>query len=91
MPVAGRLLAAVDVIVAGRYLAGERVAEGMRGSANKTIHRLTERHTLAEIEAVPEAEAILLPDGGVVLSGIGPLEKQPREGSHGGVFSASPG
>src|ERR1039458_1088063 len=46
LPEAGGLLAGVDVLIAGRYLAAERVAHGLRGSANKTIHLLTPRYTL---------------------------------------------
>ena len=70
---AGRLLAGVDVLIAGRYVAAERVARGLRGSANKTIHLLTPRHTLADLEAVPEAEVFVGPDGEIFASGIGPL------------------
>lgn len=73
LPLAGRLLAAADVIVAGRYVAEQRVASGLRGSENKTVHLLTPRHTLAEIEAVPEAEVVISRDGSVVFSGIGPV------------------
>lgn len=73
MPQAGGLLAGVDVLIAGRYVAAERVARGLRGSANKTVHLLTPRHTLADMEAVPEAEVILGPGGEIFASGIGPL------------------
>jgi anaerobic ribonucleoside-triphosphate reductase activating protein len=73
MPNSAGLLACVDVLIAGRYAAAERVARGLRGSANKTIHRLTRRHTLADLERVPEAEVLLGPGGEVFASGIGPL------------------
>ena len=73
MPKAAGLLAGVDVLIAGRYVAAERVARGLRGSANKTIHLLTPRYTLAELEAVPEAEVFVGPDGKICASGIGPL------------------
>jgi anaerobic ribonucleoside-triphosphate reductase activating protein len=74
LPQAPRILRSVDVLLAGRYVATQRVATELRGSANKTLHLLSPRHTLEEIAAVPEAEALILPDGRVVLSGIQPPE-----------------
>ena len=73
LPQAGSLLAGVDVLIAGRYVAAERVARGLRGSANKTVHLLTPRYSLANLEAVPEAEVFVGPDGELFASGIGPL------------------
>jgi anaerobic ribonucleoside-triphosphate reductase activating protein len=70
LPLAPRILGCVDVMVAGRYVAEKRVAEGLLGSANQTVHLLSPRHTLEEIAATPEAEAVILPDGRVVFSGI---------------------
>ncbi|HPO59166.1 MAG TPA: hypothetical protein PLV53_10005, partial [Anaerolineaceae bacterium] len=63
-----------DVLLAGRYLQEERVASGLLGSANKTVHLLTPRYTLADLLAVPEAEITIAPDGEIHLSGINPLE-----------------
>ena len=73
LPQAGRLLAGVDVLIAGRYVAATRVARGLRGSANKTIHLLSPRYSLADLEAVPEAEVFVGPDGVISTSGMGPL------------------
>jgi anaerobic ribonucleoside-triphosphate reductase activating protein len=70
LPLASRILGCVDVMVAGRYMTEQRVAEGLLGSANQTVHLLSQRHTLEEIAATPEAEAVILPDGRVVFSGI---------------------
>jgi len=70
LPQAPRILVCVDVMVAGRYVAEQRVAHGLLGSANQTLHLLSPRHTLEEIAATPEAEAVILPDGRVVFSGI---------------------
>lgn len=72
-PDAGRWLACLDVVIAGRYDARQRLARGLRGSANQTIHLLSPRYARAELETVPEAEAVLLPTGEVVLSGLEPL------------------
>ncbi len=69
-----RFLANVDVLIAGRYDASRRVAQGLIGSANKVAHFLTSRYTPADLETVPQAEVILSPDGEVILSGIDPLE-----------------
>ncbi|HHY89731.1 MAG TPA: radical SAM protein [Chloroflexi bacterium] len=68
------LLTHIDVLLAGRYRQEERVASGLLGSANKTVHLLTPRYTLADLLAVPEAEITIAPDGEIHLSGINPLE-----------------
>lgn len=67
-------LSCVDVLLAGRYLNTQRVASGLLGSANKTVHFLTPRYTSADLEAVPEAEVIIGEDGQVTFSGINPLK-----------------
>ncbi len=69
----GRLLGCLDVLLAGRYDQNRRVASGLLGSANKTIHLLTHRYSLADLEAVPEAEVFVSADGEVLFSGINPL------------------
>jgi anaerobic ribonucleoside-triphosphate reductase activating protein len=72
-PEAGELLACVDVLIAGRYDAARRVARGLLGSANKTVHFLTARYTAADLEAVPPAEVVIGDAGEVMLSGIDPV------------------
>src|SRR5262249_8856319 len=47
------VLARLDVLIDGRYVASERLATGLRGSANQRIHLLTSRYVLAEVEATP--------------------------------------
>jgi len=66
-------LAHVDVLLAGRYKAEQRVAQGLVGSANKTVHFLTGRYSMKDLDAIPQAEIILSPDGEIKLSGIDPL------------------
>jgi anaerobic ribonucleoside-triphosphate reductase activating protein len=86
MPQAKRLLPLVDVLLAGRYVAEQRVAHGLLGSGNKTIHFLSNRYTAADLEAVPEAEVILTQNGEIIYSGINPLQEQdspPGGGSTG--------
>lgn len=99
IPGADGLLALVDVLVAGPYRRSEHVGCGLIGSANQTVHLLSRRHTLTEMEAVPQAELIIRSDGLLALSGIGgePLSRAlvdgrtfrapegvPEGGRHGG-------
>jgi len=66
------ILSHVDVLVDGRYVAGERIADGLLGSANQRIRLLTSRYTHAEMDSVPAAEVRISPNGDVVLTGIDP-------------------
>ena len=67
------LLVCVDVLIAGRYDASQRLARDLRGSANKTVHFLTDRYTMADLRAVPPVEVIITTEGEVVVSGIDPI------------------
>jgi anaerobic ribonucleoside-triphosphate reductase activating protein len=69
----GSLLAAVDILIAGRFDSHQRLAHGLRGSANKTVHLLSDRYTLSSLALVPEAEVVICPDGSVTCTGIDPL------------------
>lgn len=73
MPAIESLLASIDVLLAGRYVASQRVASGLLGSANKTIHFLSGRYQASDLENIPEAEVILSRDGQIYFSGIDPL------------------
>lgn len=73
MPDAEKLLACVDVLIAGRYAQSQRLARSLIGSGNKTAHFLTDRYTVTDLQRVPAAEVIITPEGDVVLSGIDPL------------------
>ncbi len=72
MPQANRLLSVIDVLIAGRYLENQRLAQGLIGSQNKTVHFLTSRYTPADLQAVPEAEVILTKNGEIIYTGINP-------------------
>ena len=74
LPDGPAVLARLDVLIDGRYVSTARVADGLRGSANQRIQLLTDRHTLAEVEATPMAEIRIGKDGEVVLSGVNPLK-----------------
>jgi anaerobic ribonucleoside-triphosphate reductase activating protein len=71
-PESVRLLACVDVLIAGRYNHSKRLASGLIGSANKTIHFLTDRYGAGDLQSVPEAEVVITPDGHLLMTGIDP-------------------
>ena len=73
-PLGDAVLENLDVLIDGRYVAGERLATGLRGSANQRIQLLTSRYTLADVEATPVAEIRIGPTGEVVLTGVNPLK-----------------
>lgn len=66
------ILQHLDVLIAGRYDAAQRVAKGLLGSSNQQIHLLTGRHNLAQLATAPSRELILHRDGTVTNSGIHP-------------------
>ena len=72
MPLGPPILAQVDVLIAGRYVQTRHLARGLLGSTNQTVHLLTARYTLEEIERVPLAEVWIDATGNVSLSGIAP-------------------
>jgi anaerobic ribonucleoside-triphosphate reductase activating protein len=74
LPLGPSILANLDVLIDGRYVSTDRLAEGLRGSANQAIHLLTTRHTLDEVEATPVAEIRIDRAGGVVLTGVNPVK-----------------
>jgi len=74
LPAGPAVLDRLDVLVDGRYVAGERLATGLRGSANQRIQLLTTRYTLADVEATPVAEIRIARGGDVVLTGVNPLK-----------------
>jgi len=80
-PLGRETLAHCDVLIAGRYVAREREAVGLLGSANQTLHFLTGRYTPEDLASVPPREVILHPDGSVTSSGIDPWHGVRRLGS----------
>ena len=74
LPAGPAVLARLDVLIDGRYRAGERLATGLRGSANQRIQLLTARYTLADVEATPVAEIRIGRTGEVTLTGVDPLK-----------------
>ncbi len=78
LPGGPEVLARLDVLIDGRYVAGERLATGLRGSRNQRIRLLTSRYRLADVEATPVAEIRIGPAGDVVLTGVDPLKLTRR-------------
>lgn len=81
LPHGPEVLARLDVLIDGRYVAGDRLATGLRGSANQRIQLLTPHYTRADVEATPVAEIRIGPTGEIVLTGVDPVKlkqlKQP--------------
>lgn len=74
LPGGPAVLDRLDVLIDGRYVAADRLATGLRGSANQRIQLLTDRHTRAEVEATPVAEIRIGKTGDVILTGVNPLK-----------------
>jgi anaerobic ribonucleoside-triphosphate reductase activating protein len=73
MPKTGLLVSLVDVLIAGRYISSRRLARGLIGSGNKTVHFFSNRYSQTDLDTVPEAEVILNKNGEIVFSGINPI------------------
>jgi anaerobic ribonucleoside-triphosphate reductase activating protein len=67
------VLAQLDVLVDGRYVAPLRRGRELRGSRNQEVHLLSDRHQAGDIAATPVAEVRISPDGIVTLTGVDPL------------------
>ena len=67
------LLSDVDVLLAGRYDAGRRIASGLLGSDNKIAYFLTTCYNQADLDRVPKVEVIITPAGRVFTTGIDPV------------------
>jgi anaerobic ribonucleoside-triphosphate reductase activating protein len=74
LPGGPAVLARLDVLIDGRYVAGERLATGLRGSANQRIQLLTQRYAMSEVEATPVAEIRISATGEAILTGVNPLK-----------------
>lgn len=73
LPQGRLLLEQLDVLVDGRYQPELSLRLGLRGSANQTLHLLSSRHRLEELErpaAQPVAELRIAPDGTILMSGF---------------------
>jgi anaerobic ribonucleoside-triphosphate reductase activating protein len=76
-PLGPAILAEIDVLIDGRFVERRLLGRGLRGSANQTVHLLTARHALAEIEATPVGEVVIGRDGSARVTGVSPLDLSP--------------
>jgi anaerobic ribonucleoside-triphosphate reductase activating protein len=74
LPGGPEVLDRLDVLIDGRYVAADRLASGLRGSANQRIQLLTARYSRADVETTPVAEIRIGPTGEVILTGVNPLK-----------------
>lgn len=71
LPEHERLLASVDILVAGPFVASQVVTgEPLLGSANQTIHFLTSRYSQADLQGLPVSEVLIRPDGTIIYTGF---------------------
>jgi anaerobic ribonucleoside-triphosphate reductase activating protein len=73
LPLGGEVLRCLDILIAGRFLEGQRRGYGLRGSNNQRIHLLTDRHTIEDVEATPATELLIDAAGRIAITGIDPL------------------
>lgn len=59
-----------DMIVAGRYRRSEHLAQGLRGSSNKSYLALTNRYTASDFHGLPDAEVTITPFGSAIFTGM---------------------
>jgi hypothetical protein len=62
------------VLIDGRYVAPIHAGRRLRGSDNQRIWCLTDRYTIADVEATPATEIAIAADGSVRLTGVSPLD-----------------
>ena len=66
------LLAQVDVLIDGAYIAQQDDNRGLRGSANQRIHHLTHRLAGVDLQSAPRRAEVVVRDGHLMLVGVPP-------------------
>lgn len=74
LPDGADVLDRLDVLIDGRYVSTERLAAGLRGSANQNIRLLTSRYSASDVAATPVAEIRIDKTGEIILTGVNPLK-----------------
>lgn len=77
MPLGQKILEQIDVLIDGRFEIENLAQSGVRGSANQTIHLLTERHSREEFEE-RNVEIIIDQEGKLFMTGF-PSEEIRQE------------
>lgn len=66
------LLAQIDVLIDGPYIASQNDNRGLRGSSNQRIHHLTNRLAAYELASIPRRAEVLVREGHVMMVGVPP-------------------
>jgi anaerobic ribonucleoside-triphosphate reductase activating protein len=74
------VLALVDVLIAGRFVASRPVGRALVGSANQRVHFLSDRYDAAALARVPAAELTIRGDQ-VIATGIATTIRSSGEAS----------
>jgi anaerobic ribonucleoside-triphosphate reductase activating protein len=67
-----KIINSIDILIAGRFDAKQKVARHLRGSANKVVSFLNNRYNMKDLENVPEYEVVITAEGKILISGINP-------------------
>lgn len=78
MPCFTTLQSLVDVLIAGRYVAGSARPSSFTGSANKSLHYFSSRYSATDLAIVPVSEVIISPSGELALTGVDPLKSRSQ-------------
>ncbi|MDW7680727.1 MAG: 4Fe-4S single cluster domain-containing protein [bacterium] len=70
MLLGNKILAFVDVLIAGRYQHEKRLGLNLLGSTNQTIHLFSQRYSKQDLEVVPHGEIIIDANAMVCSSGF---------------------
>ena len=68
----GKLLAEVDVLIDGKYVASLNDNRGLRGSNNQRVHHLTDRLKYYDFETQPRQTEIYVQNGELLFVGVPP-------------------
>ncbi len=67
------ILKHIDTLIAGPYDEACRNPRGLMSSDNQSMHHLSSRYAHLDFSTLPNREAIIQPDGSIVLTGIKPI------------------
>lgn len=73
LPGATTLVSLTDLLLAGPYQIQHHLGAGLRGSANKTAHFISERYSPQDLEELPGAEIVIDTDGTIIATGVDPV------------------
>lgn len=74
-PLGPEILRHVDILVAGPFVQSRPAKEPLLGSANQTVHFLSNRYEVKDLAGVPRLEIRLAADGSLIMSGMQSLSR----------------